>query len=153
MTGSMSEETLRDLTSRDSHRIWKGAWAIIETREPRVLDPLAAALPDIERTTVGVELGGALRPNQEVLEHAIRKLRVHGDQVDCLCSLYPDFLSYNPRHEEERGHVRIHEHQADPGGWAGTHACQCAYCDRSFRVRYGEMHMTWWKWTTSQQPD
>jgi len=128
---------LADLTSRDPLRIHPAMWAVIASRDEGWLDELAAALPEIERATAGLSLGGMFYSNDATLAFALRKLRYHRDREGCLCALYPELLLFDPEKEAGAGHVR-------PDGedhWA------CTACGARFHVEYGEAHWSWWKWT------
>ena len=132
---------LADLTSRDPARVHSAMWAVIKLRDPEQLDALAAALPEIERATAGLELGGIVYSNDRSLAFALRKLRYHRDREGCLCALYPELLQFDPEQEAEAGNVRIVETGRE------TWLCECRVCAARFRVQYGEAHASWWEWT------
>ncbi|RYZ85945.1 MAG: hypothetical protein EOP04_14900 [Proteobacteria bacterium] len=142
-------EHLQDITSGDSHRIWKSACAIATLRDIQELELLAAHLPEIEKATKGIDLGGALFPNQKHLEFALHKLRYFKSKAGCLCRLYPDRLMFNPAREQESGNIRILE-TIRGDQWNDSYACQCAFCGTVFRVEEGEYHYTWWKWEVAE---
>ena len=128
---------LADLTSRDPARIHTAMWAVIALRDPVELDALAAALPEIEAATEGLDLGGIFYSNNATLKFALRKLRYHRDREGCLCALYPELLLFDPEREAAAGNVRP----------AGDELWDCTACGRRFHVEWGEMHASWWKWT------
>lgn len=134
---------LADLLSRDTHRIWGAACAINDSRDQRDLATLAVHLPEIERATAGLDLGGALFPNNERLRQALATLRAARDGL-CRCSLYGQFLTHDPRKEEGAGDVTIVS--SDPPDWNMTYRCRCNHCGAEYEVEQGEYHLTWWKW-------
>ena len=139
--------TLLDkLTSGDAHQIWEGACAIATLREAPELDLLCAHLPEIEKATRGIELGGMLFPNREHLNFALRKLRYYKSRAGCLCHLYPDRLMFSPAREEEAGYIRILATVAS-AEYNAVYRCQCALCGTVYSVEEGEYHYTWWKWS------
>ncbi len=137
---------LEDITSRDPQRIWASSGAIIHLRDPNELSALADALPEIKQKTQGIALGGALIPNSVHLNFAIRTLEFYQAQGGCLCTLYPEYLLFAPRKEEEQGNVRIVSADYDAEQWMATYVCECAVCGRVFQVEQGEYHYTWWSW-------
>ena len=137
---------LADLTSRDPSRIHSAMWAVIALRDPQQLDALAAALPEIEAATEGLELGGMFYSNNDTLAFALRKLRFHRDREGCLCALYPELLLFDPEKEAEAGNVRILETKLIEQKWIDTYRCVCCVCGAGFDVKYGEGHASWWEW-------
>src|SRR5687767_634081 len=141
----MSESILADITSRDQARIHASMWAIIKLRDGAQLDALAAALPEMEQATAGLELGGMFYSNNASLQFAFRKLRYHRDHAGCLCALYLAWDLYDPEPEAEAGNVRL-----DVTG-DETWRAECTSCGALFHVQYGEMHASWWHWTTAAE--
>jgi hypothetical protein len=137
---------LEDLTSGDAHRIWAGSCAVAKLRDRQELDLLSAHLPEIEKKTQNIDLGGALFPNREHLRFALRKLHYYRSKAGCLCRLYPGHLMFDPAKEEAAGNVRIVE-TIDADQYNPSYVCQCAFCDTLFQVEEGEYHYTWWKWS------
>ncbi|QOR69201.1 hypothetical protein IM660_10745 [Ruania alkalisoli] len=143
---------LADLISRERARVLHAVWEIVATRDPAVLEPLAASLPAIGRATSGLDLGGALHANAGSLEHAVERLRLFRDGT-CLCAAYTHRLPfYDPAKEAGRGHIRI-EGEAPRKDWVPDRICACTACGRRFRVEQGEYHYTWWKWTSLPDRD
>lgn len=140
-------DTLDDLLSSESHRIWQASWEVIRTRDTVLLENLRAALPTIRRATADVELGGMIRPNRDALDHALRKIRDYRSWR-CWCDDYPRLLAFDPAREEERGHATVLGR--DPSGWPATYECECAVCGRRFSVEEGEHHALWWRWTAQR---
>lgn len=143
----MSESIHADMTSRDPRRVHSAMWAIVRLRDVAELDALASALPEIERATAGLQLGGMFHSNDETLRFALRKLEHHRDGDGCLCRLYPELLSFDPEQEVEAGHVRIVERRYVDDKWLASYRCTCALCGAAFEVEYGEQHASWWRWT------
>lgn len=143
----MSGSILADITSRDPQRVVGAMWALVGLRDAADLDALVAALPEIERATAGLELGGMFYSNNETLAFALRKLRYHRDRAGCLCGLYPGHLLFDPKKEAEDGNVRIVETRYVDDKLLDSYRCECALCGAAFRVQYGEQHWSWWEWT------
>lgn len=137
---------LEKITSGDAHQIWESACAIATLRDAPELDILCAHVPDIEKATRGIDLGGMLFPNREHLNFALRKLSYYRSRAGCLCHLYPQRLMFNPAREEEAGNIRILETTAGQP-YNPLYRCQCVLCQTEFRVEEGEYHYTWWKWS------
>lgn len=142
----MTRAVLADITSRDPQRVIAAMWTIVASRDPAALDALAAALPEIERATKGLELGGIFYSNDETLAFALGKLRYHRDGAGCLCGLYPGHLLYDPEKEAAAGNVRILETRHVDEKWLDSYGCQCTACGALFEVKYGEQHASWWEW-------
>lgn len=134
---------LDDLFSHDAQRIWASACAVIKLNDPAALSGLVRHLPEIERSTTGLNLGGALFPNGEHLQQALRVLRAYRDG-SCPCTLYPGYLFYNPETEAQAGRVSILSHT--PPDWNMTYHCRCSACGANYEVEQGEYHYTWWQW-------
>ena len=145
---------LADLTSREPDRVHSAMWAVIALRDEAQLDALAAALPEIEQATAGLELGGIVYSNNRTLAFALRKLRYHRDREGCLCALYPELILFDPEKEAEAGHVRILQTTYIDGKWLDAYRCECTACGALFRVKYGEAHASWWEWSPAgrQEP-
>jgi hypothetical protein len=140
---------LEDITSQDPARVWSSSCAIIKLRDFHQLDQLIANLPEIKRKTQNLELGGALFPNREHLNFAIRKLEYYRNQSGCLCRLYPGYLMYDPKKEEEQGNVEIIEVKYVQGNFVDAYRCRCLQCGAEYHVEEREYHYTWWGWRAS----
>lgn len=144
MDGVLAE----DLLSGDRGRVLAALWAVVRTRDPAVLGPLVPVLPEIERATAGLDLGGALLSNQANLRHAIDRVRLHA-AGRCLCAAYPDHPRYEPVREEAAGHVRVVEEVApvvDGRPTRPRRTCVCTGCGQRWDVEEGDYHYTWWQW-------
>ncbi len=137
---------LADLTSKDPTRIWSASCAVVYLRGLQELDRLAQHVAEIRRQTEGIELGGMFVPNAERLKFALHKLEYYRDRVGCLCQLYPEHLSYNPRQEAAAGNVRIEEIIYLDGDWVDGYVCICTVCATHYRVEEREYHYPWWGW-------
>ncbi|OLV17447.1 hypothetical protein [Deinococcus marmoris] len=135
---------LEDLLSRDSQRIWASACAVIRLHDNPALDGLAAHLPHIEQETADVDLGGALFPNAEHLQQALRVLRLRREG-GCPCRLYPGHLMYDPERETKAGRVQILSTDESPDRNV-NYRCRCNTCGAEYNVEQGEYHYTWWQW-------
>ncbi|WP_420596273.1 hypothetical protein [Deinococcus sp.] len=140
----LTADLLSDLLSRDPQRVWASACAVIRLHDPAALDELTRHLPTLERQTVDLELGGALFPSAEHLQQALRVLRAHRDGR-CGCTVYPDYLFYNPEKEAQAGRIRILSAD-EPPDWNMNYRCQCTACGTEYAVEQGEYHYTWWQW-------
>ncbi len=136
-------EVLTDFLSRDRHRVLTAVGVVNNLHNPQALAALARHLPEIERATAGLELGGALFPNSEHLRRAIFTLQTWRDGR-CRCWLYPHFLSYDPLREEQAGDVTVLS--SDPPDWHMDYHCRCTHCGAEYKVEQREGHLTWWKW-------
>jgi hypothetical protein len=136
---------LDDLMSGDRQRIWSASWEILRSRDENLLLDLARRLPDIERATRDVELGGMFRSNRGTLEVAFQKLRFYGDgNGGCPCSLYSSIDAYDPTREAAAGHVVVHS--LTPAPDRPCYACECTRCGARYNVQEGEGHYVWWEW-------
>ncbi len=141
------DPVLADLLSQSSSRVLTAASLVNHTRDPALLETLAAAMPEIRRATEGLSLGGLLFPNRN---HVLQALRVieHHRSGGCFCQVYPGYLFYDPSAEERAGHVRIT--RSDPPDWNMTYECVCTVCGRAYSVHQGEYHYTWWEWQATK---
>ncbi|NYG58686.1 hypothetical protein BJ980_001609 [Nocardioides daedukensis] len=137
---------LSDFLSGDQSRILSSVWAVIATRDPEVLAPLAKRRLVIYRSANNIELGGALASNEKNFEHALLRLELF-DSSKCLCAAYPAFQFYEPEKEETRGHARRLGTLPNDGQWHPDEIVLCRDCGTLFRVERGEYHYPWWKWT------
>ena len=134
---------LADLLSRDPLRVWSSTCAVIHLDDPAALSELARQLPQIERGTADLDLGGALFPNSEHVRQALRVLRAQRDKR-CPCSVYPGYLFYDPEKAAQTGRISILSQT--PPDWNMTYRCRCAVCGTLYDVEQGESHFTWWQW-------
>ncbi|KRB76436.1 hypothetical protein ASE01_15850 [Nocardioides sp. Root190] len=135
-----------DFLSGDKDRVIPALWAVMKTRDPEVLTPLAHSLRAIERATANVELGGMLASNGSHLAHALDRVALFDKRV-CLCTAYPSHQFYDPDKEEAQQHVRILDRVPNERQWVPDRICECRDCGRKYQVEQGEYHYTWWKWT------
>lgn len=140
-----------DLLSGDRERILTAVWALMSTRDPAVLGPVAAALPTIRRATAELDLGGAFVRNASHLAAALARAELSRTRT-CLCTTYPDHLFHDPAREEARGHVRIVGEVPNDRQWEPDRVCECTDCGRRWQVEHGEYHYPWWKWTLTGKP-
>ena len=136
-----------DFLSGESSRVLHALWAVVASRDPDVLGPVATALPTVEDATADADLGGALMSNNRNLEHAFDRIRLFARGA-CLCAAYPAHsAAYDPAKEKRRGHVRIVGTVPNERQWEPDRICECTDCGKRFQVEQGEYHYTWWKWT------
>lgn len=136
-------EVLADLLSRDRQRVLTAVSVVNKLRDLQALTALAGHLPDIERATAGLELGGYLFPNSEHLRQAVSTLQAWRDGL-CRCWLYPQFLTYDPLKEEEAGDATVLS--SGPPDWHMDYRCRCNHCGAEYKVEQREGHLTWWQW-------
>jgi len=149
--GTDTPTLVDDFLSKDVRRVMHATWEVFHTRDPKVLEPLAAKLSAIDKATDDLALGGALMPNGKNLSHALDRIALFG-KGGCLCAAYTGHLLYEPAKEEAYGHARIAE--VIPVFFKGRpdrpkRICECTDCGRRFTVEEGEYHYTWWKWTAT----
>lgn len=143
---SLQAPLVQEFLSGDPRRVLHAVWEVVATRDPKVLAPVALAVPAIDRATDDVELGGALASNGRNLGHALERLELFRKGV-CLCAAYLVHQFYDPAKEEARGHVRILDTVPNSRQWEPDRVCACTDCGTRFQVEQGEYHYTWWKWT------
>jgi hypothetical protein len=142
----VGEEVVADLCSRERGRILGAVWAVVRTRDPAILGPVAAALPQIEAATADVDLGGALVSNDSHLARAVQRGRLFA-QGTCLCTAYPGHLMSDVPREVARGHVRVVGTVRNERQYDDDAICECTDCGRRYQVEHGESHHPWWQWT------
>ncbi|TDE95057.1 hypothetical protein EXU48_09840 [Occultella glacieicola] len=147
------EEALRsplveDFLSGEQSRILHAVWAVVETRDPEILAPLALALPALEKATAKVDLGGMLISNNANLDHAFHRIDLFRTGA-CLCAAYPSHQRYDVENEERQGHIRVVDTVPNERQWEPDRICECRDCGKRFQVEQGEYHYTWWKWTVA----
>ncbi len=135
-----------EFVSGDPRRVIAALWEVMATRDPDVLTPLATALPELERATAGLDLGGALVSNEANLERAFARIALFASGT-CLCTAYPSHLFFDPEKEAHREHVRIVGTVPNERQWEPDRICECIDCGRLYQVEQGESHYTWWQWT------
>lgn len=147
--------TLDDFLSRDPHRVWRASCAVQTCFDRAVLKDLAAHIDQIEVATAGLDLGGAFRPNSDLLALALRILRFVLGQSGCLCTFFPDDPMYDLHHLTRLGHVRHGDPVDDPASYCSRYDVICEHCGAEFDVaeQLG-WHVPLWTWTrVSRQPD
>lgn len=135
-----------EFLSGDKKRVISALWEVMATRDPKILAPLAAALPTLRKATEELDLGGALVSNASNLDRAFARIQLFADGV-CLCTAYPPHLLFNPVKEEHRGHIRVVGTVPNERQWEPDRICECTDCGRRYQVEQGEYHYTWWQWT------
>ncbi|GAA3034275.1 hypothetical protein [Actinokineospora globicatena] len=143
---ALHSPVVADLLSGDKDRVLSGVWAVIKTRDPEILTPLARALPAIRKATANADLGGALASNGSHLDHALHRIELFTNGT-CLCAAYLSHQFYDPAKEEVQDHIRIVATVPNDGQWIPDRICECHDCGHQFQVEQGEYHYTWWKWT------
>ncbi|MGL4310314.1 MAG: hypothetical protein ACRCSU_07485 [Paracoccaceae bacterium] len=143
-----TEQLVAALVSCDASEIIAASHKIIASRDRPLLAGVAGHIRQIETRTVGIDLGGMLRPNASYLDFAIGKLRFAAVGQDCFCKLYPHYDLFLPRAEEKSGHVIILDEKIDRAEWSTLYRCRCVDCEQAFRAEQQDgYHYPWAKWT------
>lgn len=154
-TDGTGDSLVADFLSGDGQRMLHAVWEIFKTRDPRLLDPPAAALPRIRAAADEVNLGGMLVSNNANLNHVLCRLEIYR-RGQCLCAAYDSLDRYDSssfydvEKEESRGHVKI-VGEIPVDGWIPIRICECTGCGRRFEVEQGESHYTWWHWAEAEE--
>ena len=143
-----TEGILRDITSRDTLRVWESSCRIANLSQDRdKILPLIPYLPEIQSKTSGLEMGGVFAPNQRFVDFAIKTLQFHRDSRECPCSLYSGLDGFNPPSEEKKGNVKILSTVREHGGYVDYYKVRCCKCGQTYKVIERDYHYTWWGWT------
>lgn len=147
-----TNEILRDILSKDTHRVWFASGEIISMgQDQKRILPLIPHLLEIKRETAGLSMGGAFASNQRLVDFAIKTIEFYRDSSECPCRLYPESggdCIFNPMKEAERGNVKIIETVPfEKSEWIDYYLVECLKCGQRFKVIEREYHFTWWQWT------
>jgi len=135
-----------EITSRDTHKVWRSACEIISLGQRREnILPLVGHLPEIIEKTKGLEMGGAFAPNQRFVDFAIRTIEFHRDSSACPCVLYTEH-GVDPNKEVEKGNIEITETELIDEKWVENYLAECNKCGRRFEIIERESHYRWWGW-------
>lgn len=137
---------LDKFTSKNSQEIWSASCEVAKCNNLEVLDSLVIDIKIIEKATKGINLGGRLCPNSYHLDFALKKLRYVEKRAGCLCSLYPDYMFFNPIDEEKNCNVTISEIVQIDNKWIDYCWCNCNKCHASYKVEERDGHFTFWSW-------
>ncbi|MBT1705137.1 hypothetical protein [Chryseosolibacter indicus] len=138
---------IEEITSRDSHKVWRSACEIISLgQEPTLIKPLIEFIPLIRQKTIGLEMGGAFALNQRFIDFAIRTLEFHKNNMGCPCALFGGHDSMEPNKEEERGYITITDKVLLEGNYVDYYLATCKRCHQKFKIIERDYHYTWWGW-------
>jgi hypothetical protein len=156
-----SEEIIEFITSKDTHKVWKSACAIIDIGQNyEKIKPLIKYLPLIKEKTTDLKMGGGFAPNQRFIDFAIKTLEFHKDRNECPCKLYTEkykltndvvdrkiqYEGFNPNNEVEKGNIKILETTRIEGKWIDFYFVECMKCKADFKVEEREGHYKFWNW-------
>ncbi|MTI08905.1 hypothetical protein [Curvivirga aplysinae] len=139
---------LEDILSQDVNKIWSASCKIRHIRDTKILNLLAAQIPQILRATDGIQMGASevhLSSALKKLNFVERNNEVSSEKRLCFCELYLTDIFYSPIEEEKLGYVEINEVQNIP--WNEKYQCICRACKQYFHVDAREYHYTWFEWT------
>ncbi|WP_444938775.1 hypothetical protein [Microbulbifer sp. JMSA002] len=137
---------LEKFMSGSPDEIWSASCEVAKCKNLELLDSISDDLEVIEQATAGIDLGGGFCPNSYHLKFALKKLRVVRKRGGCLCSLYPEYMFFNPIYEEKACSVTISEVAKIDGKWIDYYMCKCTNCHSLYRVEEREGHFTFWSW-------
>lgn len=140
-------DSLEDLLSRDVPRILTASGKLLHEWDLEVLNELADHLPVIRKQLEGLEFGGALFPNQEHVNRALKRIEYAHQHKGCLCQMYVGYLMYDPKRENKAGRVRITSTVYVQEPWVDHYLCECMACGAVFKITERESHYFWWDWT------
>ena len=156
-----TEEIIENITSRDTHKVWKSACEIINnSQSSEILKPLISYLPLIKKKTIDLKMGGAFASNQRFIDFAITTLEFHKDRKECSCSLYTEkfkitndivdrkvrYEMFNPHNEVEKGNISILGIERIEEKWIDYYKVQCLKCTTKYKVEEREGHYKFWYW-------
>lgn len=141
------DQVLKEITSRDTHKVWRSSCEIIKySQNENVISPLIKHLPFIKKKIANLDMGGALLPNQRFVDFAIKIIEFYRDSKgQCSCCLYLQY-GVNPQKEEKNNFISINETMKIEGGWVDYYLASCSKCNKGFKIIEREGHFTWWKW-------
>jgi hypothetical protein len=142
-----TEQILSEITSRNTHLVWRSACYIITLSQDRAaIRPLIDHLDTIRQQTKGLEMGGYFAPNQRFVDLAIKIITYHKTGTGCTCHLYPGHDRFDPAEEQAKGNIAILETVKIQDTWIDHYTAQCRKCGQQFRIEEGDSHYTWWSW-------
>jgi len=141
------ETIIAEITSRDTHKVWRSSCEIISLgQEPSKIKPMIEFLPLIKEKSSGLDMGGAFAPNQRFIDFAIRTIEFHRDNDDCPCKLYAEH-GLNPKKEVDKGYIVINDITKIDGNWIDYYIAECTRCGQKFKILESEGHYMWWEWS------
>ncbi len=154
------EEILSDIISQDTHKVWAASCEIIDSgHNYEKIKSLIRYLPLIKQRTFGLNIGGALAPNQRFIDFAIKIIEFYKDRKECPCSLYIEkyritndiidrelqYESFNPKKEVEKSNIRIIDNGIDNSKYV-YYSVECVKCKTRFNVEERDGHYMFWNW-------
>jgi hypothetical protein len=144
-----TEEIVDEITSRDTHKVWRSSCEIISIGQSREkILPFITYLTLIREKTQGLIMGGGFASNQRFIDYAIRIIEFHKNSSECPCDLYTDKYECNdPNKEAEKGNITIETITRMEDKWVDFYTTKCIKCEQRFKAIEREGHYTWWQWT------
>jgi hypothetical protein len=141
------ETLLADLLSKDGQRIWSASWAVVRLWDRDALRWLARHVAQIRAATAAVPLGGALRPNEQVLDLALFRMGFAASSA-CFCALYAKDMFADPKCEAEAGVIDLLSQQDNAETWETIWQVACRTCGQPHAVLQNDgWHMPTYRWT------
>lgn len=156
-----TDEIIENITSRDTHKVWKSACEIINNSQDfEKIKPIISYFQFIKENTSDLKMGGTFAPNQRFIDFAITILEFHKDRKECSCSLYTKkfkltndivdreirYEMFNPNNEVEKGNIKILSVERIEEKWIDYYNVQCLKCKTQYKVDEREGHYKFWNW-------
>jgi hypothetical protein len=156
-----TEEIVEHITSRDAHKVWGSACAIIESgQDHQKVEPLVKYLPLIKEATNNLNMGGGFAPNQRFVDFAIKTIEFHTNKTTCSCALFVEkykltndvvereiqYECFSPAKEVEKGNIKILDTVLMDGKWIDYYVIECVKCSTRFKVEERQGHYMFWNW-------
>ena len=141
-----TKEILEEITSRDTHKVWRSSCHIISISQNNdEIKPLLKHIDEIKSKTKDLDMGGAFAPNQRFIDSAIKVLEFHENLKQCPCFLLLG-LGRDPNKEVEQHSVKIINITYMEDSWVDFYNVACEKCSTKYKVIEREAHFKWWKW-------
>ena len=157
-----TEEIIKNITSRDTHKVWESACEIINSGQDHyTIAPLIKYLQLIKSSTADLNMGGAFAPNQRFIDFAIATIEFHEGAKKCPCALFTkkitltntlvkrknQYEGFNPNKEVQKGNIEILDTLYIDNNWIDYYLVECVKCKTRYKVEEREGHYMFWIWT------